>query len=371
MQPTLSVSQFIDIMNDTMAATLPAVDVVGEVSSRHAWNQRLMFFELKDVAALVHCMIPLSRLDVPLEVGMRVRISAAPRVTKKGKFSLQARTVLPEGEGALHQAFTLLKAQLEREGLFAEERKRPLPSFPRRIAVVTSKEAAAWSDFTQQAQTRWPQAEILLVHTQVQGEAAPEQIVAAIEHVNALQSLPDALVVIRGGGGLEDLLPFNSESVVRAVAGSRIPTVVGIGHERDESLAELAADMRAATPTDAARRVVPDAAEIRSDIDAYQQRLHKNTLDVIEQRREQVAAYARQLEPAVRQVAERWRQWIDNRHLVLGSYDPQAVLRRGYAVVRSQQTVVTSLGALSVGNKVVIQLADGAFSAQVTELYYE
>lgn len=371
MQPTLSVSQFVDIMNETMAATLPAVEVLGEVSSHHTWNQRLVFFELKDEAALVHCMIPLSQLNVPLEIGMRMRISAAPRLTKKGKFSLQARSVLPEGEGALHQAFTLLKAQLEGEGLFADERKRLLPPFPRRIAVVTSKEAAAWSDFTQQVQSRWPHAEILLGHTQVQGEAAPEQIVAAIEHVNALQPLPDALVVIRGGGGLEDLLPFNSESVVRAVASSRVPTVVGIGHERDESLAELAADVRAATPTDAARRVVPDMAEIRSDIAAHQRRLHKNVLDLVEQRRERVTAYARQLEPAAWRVAESWRQRIDNRHQVLSSYDPQAVLRRGYAVVRSQQTVVTSLGALSVGNKVVIQLADGAFSAQVTELQYE
>lgn len=370
MQPTLSVSQLVNIMNDTLAATFSALDVAGEVSSTHTWNERLVFFELKDEEALVHCMIPLQSLDVPLEAGMQVRVIAVPNLTKKGKFSLNVRRVTPVGEGALHQAFVALKTQLEREGLFEEARKRTLPRFPERIALVSSREGAARGDFLTQVQQRWGDVAVLSVHVRVQGESAPEQITTALERVNELPEPPDVIVLTRGGGSLEDLLAFNSESVVRAVAGSRVPTVVGIGHERDETLAEYAADMRAATPTDAARRVVPDAAEVRTGLEAQRRRLQHSASSAMTDMRRYIMDSARELWRDMQRLYGQQREAIESRERILRGYDPREVLRRGYAIVRREQAVVRELGAISVGEGIVVELRDGYVNAEVTELHY-
>lgn len=386
MQPTLSVSQCLNIINDMFEATYPVLDVAGEVSDYKEWNNRLVFFSLKDETAVVGCMIPLAMLKTPLEEGMQVRVSATPKVTQKGRFNLNVRKVDPVGEGALRRAFELLKTRLEQEGLFAPERKRALPRFPARIAVVTSLESAAYQDFLRSMQQRWGGVEIVAVHTQVQGEAAPEQIEQAISYVNQLSEPVDAMAVIRGGGSLEDLAAFNNEPVVRAIAASRVATVVGVGHETDTSLADMAADVRATTPTDTVRHLVPDRHQMQEavrqhirDMTSVMDEMVRSTRSrvihdvrtiqhaaAIPQQRERVRYAARMLQSRQQAHLRRHRDHVAGLRRVLEGFHPRDVLRRGYAVVRYQEAAVYYAGHVSVGDQVVIQLHRGKLGAEVT-----
>jgi exodeoxyribonuclease VII large subunit len=223
------------------------------------------FFDLKDSETTISCFMTKYQLKTVLEDGMLVRVAATPNLTKWGKFSLTVKEVELAGEGEVMRAFELLKAQFEKEGLFALDRKRPLPTYPQKIGLITSRDAAAYNDFLTIAQDRyhWPNLRIYMFMCRYAG---------ADRHCRAIQTFnvdyPDmeALVVIRGGGSAEDLQAFHQEDVVRAVYGSHIPVIVGIGHEDDVSLAELAADVRASTPTDAARRLLPDRREVASQL---------------------------------------------------------------------------------------------------------
>lgn len=388
MQAEVSVSQFVTVMNETLAATYPVVTVIGEVSGYKEWNGRLVFFDLKDDSAFVNCMIPIPMLEAPIEDGMQVRVHAEPRLTRKGRFTLNVRRVEPVGEGELQRQFELLKAKLEKEGIFAEERKRPVPRFPRRVAVVTSLESAAYRDFLKTVGERWGGLNIVAVHTQVQGEAAPGYITEALAYVNQLAEPVDVAVLTRGGGGLEDLAAFNSESVVRAVASSRAPIVVGVGHETDVSLADMAADVRAATPTDIAQHIVPDRREMRSALHTYQRTLSRSMHETIRRIRTQLVrhvdtmkrtiAFPSYKETVVRaktvlinqqqQLLRRHRDYAAGMKRTLQSFDPQAVLRRGYAVVRYENAVLREVGRVSVGDQIMIQLAKGELEAEVTNV---
>lgn len=391
MQPTLSVSQCLNIINDMFETAYPVLEVAGEVSDYKEWNNRLVFFSLKDETAVVGCMIPLAMLKTPLEEGMQVRVSATPKVTQKGRFNLNVRKVDPVGEGALRRAFELLKTRLEQEGLFAPERKRALPRFPARIAVITSLESAAYQDFLRSMQQRWGGVEIVAVHTQVQGEAAPEQIEQAISYVNQLSEPVNAMAVIRGGGSLEDLAAFNSEPVVRAIAASRVATVVGVGHETDTSLADMAADVRATTPTDTVRHLVPDRRQVQEAVRQHIRDMTSATDEMVQstrsrivhdvrtiqhaaaipQQRERVRYAARMLQSRQQAHLRRHRDHVTGLRRVLEGFHPRDVLRRGYAVVRYQEAAVYYAGHVSVGDQVVIQLHRGKLGAEVTHVETE
>lgn len=388
MRPTVSVSQFVEIINQTLEMTYPVVDVLGEIASYREWNDRLAFIDLKDEGAVVSCMIPLHMLTTPVEEGMQVSVSATPKVTNKGRFSLNIRKLELVGEGALRRAFELLKTKLEQEGLFAAERKRALPRFPGRIAVVTSLDSAAYQDFLKTVQQRWGGLEIVAVHTQVQGEAAPEQLVGALSYVNQLPDPVDVVVVTRGGGSLEDLAAFNSEPVVRAIASSRVPTVVGVGHETDTSLADMAADVRAATPTDVARHIVPDRHELLRTVRQHKHTLSQYTDGMVKESQTLVAQRVRTLQHAVaisryrelirygaktlirqqQQLLTHHQDHVAGLKRTLDGFDPRAVLRRGYAVVRHQDAVLREAGRATVGDQVVIQLHHGTLDAEVTDV---
>jgi exodeoxyribonuclease VII large subunit len=269
----IGVKEFIAILNETLEFAYPLVTVEGEVSSFKVNQGKWVFFDLKDDEATLPCFMPLYQLKVPLEDGMQVRASGTPKLTKWGKFSLTVKRVEPAGEGALRRAYELLKAKLESEGLFETARKRALPLVPQRLGLITSAQSAAYADFIKILGSRWGGLSIQLADVQVQGAPAPLQIVNAIQYFNQLATPVDVLVIIRGGGSLEDLAAFNDETVARSIAASRTPTIVGVGHEVDVSLADLAADRRAATPTDAARLVVPDRAEMSRRVSALQDRL--------------------------------------------------------------------------------------------------
>jgi exodeoxyribonuclease VII large subunit len=279
----------------------------------------------------------------------------------------------------------LLRQKLEAEGLFEPARKRPLPAFPRRIGLITSATSAAYHDFTKILNVRWGGVHVLLADVAVQGQQAPDEIVQALEFFNQLSEPADVLVLIRGGGSLEDLAAFSTEPVARAVAGSRTPIIVGVGHEVDTSLADYAADLRAATPTDAARLVVPDRLEITARIGHFTTRAEAALRAGVADRRARTDRALSRLEAYLRLPRERavmleraleaFERLIltDRRHRLitlerlLRSFDPQAVLGRGYAIVRHDGAVLRDPAATKPGDAIKIQLANGKLGAQVTK----
>jgi exodeoxyribonuclease VII large subunit len=295
----------------------------------------------------------------------------------------------PAGVGDLYRQFELLKAQLEAEGLFDPERKRPLPDFPRCIGVVTSPAAAALRDVLNVLGRRYPLAKVLLAPTQVQGEAAPPQIVAALQALDARDDV-DVIIVARGGGSLEDLWAFNDERVARAIADSRIPVICGVGHETDFSLADFAADVRAPTPSAAAELVAPDRMELRAYVMGLSAALGTALQASVEERRwrlvEQVRAL-KHLSPEVQLTQARQR--VDDllsraeaatRHALvlrrerlsglsgrLSGVSPLGTLERGYAIVRHQEagTIVSSVEQVAPGDVLNIRVTDGDFGAKV------
>lgn len=367
----LCVSEFLSIVNDLLRETFAggeAFAVEGEVSGYRVSQGQWISFDLKDEKGLVNVFLPVWNLHVPVEDGMRVRVFGLPRVyLKYGKFSLQADRIEFAGEGALRKALALLRARLEKEGLFDASRKRPLPRFPERIALVASKESAAFGDFIRVLGERWSGLKIDLYSVLVQGDRAPQEIVAAIEAANSPISAKraDVLVLTRGGGSLEELMAFNDERVARAVYGSRIPTLVAIGHERDVTIAEEVADVRGATPTDCARRLVPDRREVLYEL--------ATTVEAIEDAWQRMRDRMTMTIDRAMSSATHWIELLQNRlgsvTRLLASLDPMSILRRGYAIARDAQgRLLQTVAAVLVGNAVQITLRDGRIGARVTEV---
>ena len=243
---SLSVSDFIALTNQTLEFAYPSIEVEGEVASFKVNQGKFVFFDLKDSGGSVGCFMMAWQLRVPIEDGMKVAVTATPKLTPWGKFSLTVRAVRPSGEGSLKKSFELLKVKLEKEGLFASERKRALPEVPQYIAVISSTQAAGYADFVKILGDRWGGMRVDVAQVQVQGADAPDQMIRALRYFNSQETVPQVIVIIRGGGSADDLSAFNDELLVREIATSRVPTLVGVGHEVDTSLADLAADVRAA-----------------------------------------------------------------------------------------------------------------------------
>ena len=250
--PELSVSEFLAVFNQVIENAFGGVIIVGELANFRVSKNRWVYFDLKDDESIVSFFGSVYQLPGPLEDGMMLKVRGTPRHHNLYGFKVNFTSIIPAGEGSIKKAAELLMAKLQKEGLFDLARKRRLPYPPEKIALVTSKQSAAYADFTKIIDTRWQGLTIELIDVQVQGEAAPGQIAAAIDQFNSEAELAGALVVIRGGGSPEDFAAFSTEQVTRAVASSRIPTLVAIGHEIDLSLAEMAADSQASTPSNAA-----------------------------------------------------------------------------------------------------------------------
>lgn len=333
----LSVSDFVALTNQTLEYALPNVAVEGEVAEFKVSQGKWVYLKLKDDESVVDCFMTLWQLRVPIEDGMRVVVQGSPKLTKWGRFSLTIKAIKPSGEGAIKKSFDLLRAKLDAEGLFAPERKRLLPRSPKRVAVISSTEAAGYGDFIKILNDRWGGLEIDVAHVQVQGDVAPDQMIRALNYLNAREELAEVIVIIRGGGSADDLAAFNDEQLVRAIAASRVPTLVGVGHEVDETLADYAADVRASTPSNAAQLLVPDRTDViqavRSQVTSLlpsMQRAIQQTSEIIRQ----------QLSQALSRVDQRlsdFFQIMAMRREVLAQLHPDTVLARGYAIVRGEQ----------------------------------
>lgn len=331
----ISVSDFVALVNQTLEYAYPTVAVVGEVAEFRVSQGKWVSFKLKDDGAVIDCFMGIYQLRVPLEDGMKVMVVAAPKLNPKwGKFSLNIRAVKPVGEGSIKKGFELLKAKLEAEGLFADERKRTLPRIPAYVGVITSTESAAYADFCKIINERWGGMSVEVAHTQVQGEPAADQIIRAIKYFNNLEVLPEVLVIVRGGGSAEDLMTFNDELLAREIAGSRIPTLVGVGHEVDHTLADMVADRRAATPTNAAEILVPDRREIIRAAHQQATSLGHQLVQAIDQYSTRTRE---QLESAFRRIEERLDATFERLgvlRVATAQLNPENVLRRGYALLR-------------------------------------
>jgi exodeoxyribonuclease VII large subunit len=375
---------------------LQAVFVRGEISGCKTYSSGHCYFTLKDAEAQLSCVFfkhARSRSAAPdLRDGMA--IVASGRISfyeRDGKLQMYVEHVEPLGDGALFQRFEKLKARLSAEGLFDEERKRPLPSQPSLVGIVTSLQAAALRDMLRVLHIRYPLVEVLLAPTLVQGLEAPAAIAAAIDLLNE-HGEADVIIVGRGGGSIEELWAFNEEVVARAIARSRIPIISGVGHETDFTIADFVADYRASTPTAAAAAAVPDIQEWRSDILDKQQLLTDVIEDYLGDLQEQLERTYYELERASpRGLLDRRRQQLDDvtsllqsrlQHILslqnerlrgtalrLHALSPLLTIARGYAVVRrdTDGRIVTSTQQVRPGDTLTIQVTDGHIPVQVRD----
>jgi exodeoxyribonuclease VII large subunit len=352
-------------------ARLPTVWVEGEVTElrRHErWAS--VFFTLKDPAegATLPASMPRARFDalrLDLADGERVHVFGRPELyEQRGDFRFRALSIERFGLGAHLAAIERLKVKLGAEGLFAAARKRPLPTLPRRIGLVTGNDAAAKRDVLTTITTRFPPARVLVAETYVQGPKAASAIVDALRRL-AEEPEIDVIVLARGGGSFEDLLPFSDERVVRAVATCPVPIVSAVGHEQDTPLCDLAADVRASTPTAAGRLVVPDLNELVERLDRGRASLERSVRRSLERERQRFVQTRTRLDRAPALFLERRRSSLEHAHGRLRALSPRSTLARGYAIVRADDKLVMSAGDVAAKQKIAIEVANGSFGATV------
>lgn len=378
---SLTPTEFISVVNQTLEYAYSPVMVTGEVASFKINQGKWVFFDLKDEESSVSCFMTLWSLRQPLEDGMKVMVRAVPKLTKWGKFSLTVSAVQPVGEGSLKKAYELLKKKLTAEGLFDPAKKRLLPEDLTRIGVISSTQAAGYADFIKIINARWGGMKVQVAHTQVQGLDAPDQIVRALRYFNERAEV-QVIAILRGGGSADDLSCFNDEQLVREIASSRIPVITGIGHEVDESLCDLAADVRASTPSNAAEILTRDKMEELSKVS----RLMNRATQVIFQQFEQAkhsnlekmqkvsrGLMAKYIEPnlvtnrtKMTQMLQKLQgelanmsQNVDNRLKLLEALNPEKVLAQGYAILS---------GKISPGNVVKITTFSKLVEAEIKKV---
>jgi exodeoxyribonuclease VII large subunit len=350
---------------------LPTVWVEGEVTElRRHQNWQSVFFTLKDPGegACLAVTMPRGQFDglrLDLADGERVHVYGRPSLFEsRGDLRLRALTIERFGLGDHLAALERLKRKLAAEGLFAPERKRPLPRFPRRIGLLTGNDAAAKRDVLTTITARFPAARAVVAETYVQGPRAAQAMVAALEEL-CRQPEVDVVVVARGGGSFEDLLAFSDERLVRAIASCPVPVVSAVGHEQDSPLCDLAADVRASTPTASGRLVVPDAAELADRLAQTRARLDRTVRGAFEREGERIRALGDRLRRAPALAVERKRAALEHAAGRLRALSPRATLDRGYAIVRADDAIVRSPAQVAAGRRIDVEVAEGEFGARV------
>lgn len=412
MQP-LSVSQFIQLINNLVGFEQLAVE--GEVSGFSISQGKFVFFSLKDESAVVECFAMTYAIGVPLKDGMKVRVWGTPGLyAKSGRFRITVSSVELLGEGALQAAYVALKKKLESEGLFAVARKRTIPRFVSQVMFIGSKTSAAYTDFVRVAHNRWGGVLISVYDVRVQGESAAMDIVGAFGFANELvtqgvEHCPDVIVLSRGGGSLEDLQSFNDERVARAVFGSLIPVVVGVGHERDETLVDFVADIRASTPSNAAERIFPDRVAVSQELRSFGEflsfsvdslvhkkktfltsalfvfeqgvgaviknaRMHMNTImsalpriqAQVQFKKTQIMQMVVGQEQQLRHAVSQLQEKISFLNKTMTLLSPHALLARGYSIVKRKNGIlVTSAHDVGRGDEISITMRDGDIDVTV------
>ena len=385
--PVLSVAEFNEVIQRVLDQTGEFV-VEGEIAELKVSQGKWVFGTIKDETAAVDIfgtVYEIRNLN-SLAAGMQVRVSGRPRLYQKtGRFSLGVTQIVPSGAGALQLAFEKLKLLLEKEGLFALDRKRPLPAFPQHIGLITAKGSQAYADFVKVLGERMGGIKIYFYPTSVQGHDAVPSILQAFRDLNLHHPELDLIVLTRGGGSLEDLSAFNDEQVVRTIFSSPIPVVCGIGHEENISLAELAADRRASTPSNAAELIVRERRDVLEQVLQLEQLVNSRLTHRLSTVRQQVenhqlklerfmTGYLRQIEHQVAKfwsVVQTWNQQLTQRVTALekqlADLDYRQILHRGFSLTYNQDAqLIRSITQVADGQPLTTVLSDGTITSQVT-----
>ncbi|MBR3204652.1 exodeoxyribonuclease VII large subunit [Candidatus Saccharibacteria bacterium] len=356
--PRFGVTDFLATCNQTLDYAFSNVEVEGEISNYKVSKGKWVFFDLKDKTATVNCFTTIFQMRTTIRDGMHVVVSGTPRITAAGRFSLTITNIQPLGEGNIKKAFELLKKKLERQGIFDPSKKRPVPAELNNLAVISSVTAAGYIDFIKILNERWGGIDITVANCGVQGLSAADEIIRAIDFFNAKGSY-DIIAIIRGGGSPDDLAVFNDEFLAKKIASSRIPIITGIGHEIDESLADLAADVRASTPSNAAELLTKDKnAEIWRVYDNFSS-LEKYLVHFLDTLKETNQKNIENAEREISHQIENSKEKISQNLSLLESLNPEKILKQGYAILS---------GSLSVGNVVKITTKDYLAEAKINRL---
>lgn len=354
-----SPTDFIAAANQTLEYAYGSILIEGEVASFKVNQGKWVFFDIKDAESSIPCFMTLFQLRMPLEDGMKVIVRGVPKITKWGKFSFTVQAVRPVGEGSLKKAYEILKKKLADEGLFAAERKRQIPKDLTKIGVISSTAAAGYADFIKIINARWGGLKIQVAHTQVQGLDAPDQIIRALKYFNERNNV-QMIAILRGGGSADDLAAFNDEELVRAVAASKISVITGIGHEVDESLCDLVADVRASTPSNAAEMLTPDRENMKWAITMIINELFRVIINRAEDLKKDSVEIVAQIRNVINMKIVDFRKILSNQIKMLVALNPEKVLKQGYAILN---------GKISPGNVVKITTYDKEIKAEVKEVY--
>ncbi|PSO46030.1 MAG: exodeoxyribonuclease VII large subunit [Parcubacteria group bacterium QH_9_35_7] len=410
----LTVSKFIKYINDALRPFSNA-EVKGEVTDFSINRNKWVSFDLKDeeTEQILSCFTSYSLFESQglsgvLEDGMRVKVRGQVKVRTQGQFSIFTKNIDLEGKGTLQKAYKKLKKELREERFFVEERKRSLPDFPQKIGIITSPEARAYTDFLKVLRNKFGGIDIFLYPVHVQGEKAVEDIKRAFSYFNQKQDDLDLLVLTRGGGSLEDLKAFNSEEITRAVFSSSIPVVCGVGHQEDETLAGLAADLRASTPSNAAELIVKDREYVLNKLEASIESMETNLKNIFKNKRQsitnffttsskfldtrrseidkiileykhqinrflqeikdkklQINDYRGEIKKSVKEKIELNKRQLLQQQNLLESYSPKNILNRGYSIVKSDDKIIKNSDNLKEGEEVDITLSKGRFFSKV------
>lgn len=336
------------------------VCVQGEVANFKITQNRFVWFELKDEKSYVSCFLMVFNLRVQLIDGMMIQIIGSPGLfTKSGRFHFNVKDIKLVGEGTLKKEYELLKKKLEQEGLFAPERKRALPRFPEKIGLVTSPDAAAYTDVIKIINNRWAGLEILFYPVAVQGQTAVQDIISAFKYFNKQKNI-ETIILTRGGGSMEDLWAFNTEEVCRAVFASSAPVISAIGHERDVTLVDFVADIRAATPSNAAELVVPFKEDVIHQINSLADLITNNIDSIIENKKLVINNF----QNSINNLIVSLKQKIDHASQLLQSYNPQNVLGRGYSITKYNNKIIKDKKKIKKNDIIETVLAHGQLKSK-------
>lgn len=366
--PMFEVSEFVAVFNQSVEMAYPRVGIVGELANLRISRNQWVFLDLKDEAAQIKFFGTVRQLPGPLEDGLKLEIYGRPQLHPKYGFSVVIESLRVSGKGSIKKARDLLEKKLQAEGLFDPARKRPLPFAPAKVGLITALDSAACADFRKIVDARWGNISLQAVDVMVQGSESAGQIARALQSFNELADPPAAVVLIRGGGSPEDLDSFSDERVVRAVSASRIPTLVAIGHETDISLAELAADRRASTPSNAAEMIVPDKAHEKRVLDMYHLQMRELLGGKVNRLNDMVKENRRLISQLMEDVCQTAASRLQTNKSLLALLDPNAPLRRGYALVYGPSgNLIKSSSQVKSGDRLSISLADGTIEAKTEE----
>jgi len=355
METKFSVSEFISYVNQTLEYAYTSCTIEGEISEKKTSQGKWVFFSLKDDEGSIDCFIPIWQLRVPIEDGMKVIVRGTPKLTNWGRFSFTVQAIMPVGQGSIKKSFELLKKKLEKEGLFDPAKKRPLPHDISKIGVISSTGAAGYADFIKIVNERWGGLNIQVCHTQVQGLVAPDQIIRALSYLNEHSDV-EVIAIIRGGGSADDLACFNDEKLVRAIRASKIPVITGIGHEVDESLSDLAADVVASTPSNAAQMLTRDKKAELKNLHDNITRIYTQVASRIDLLSNDAKLKTLSISSRIMSVIENYEGIIKSTESILKSLNPENILKNGYAILT---------GKIEVGNEIGITTSEKSITAEI------